>query len=98
MRALIRDMTTGRFYAPGWRWTTKRAKACDFESTFQALSFAEDKGLRGVEVVLTFADFGSDVAISLDCENQPAKSCRERRGKGLSFRRGRRMNFLNFEF
>jgi len=66
MRALLRDSKSGRFYAPGWQWTARREEACNFGGTFQALTFAEVNGLLGVEVVLTFENFGSDVTIGLE--------------------------------
>ena len=53
MRALIRHLKTRRFYAGDERWTAKREKACDFVTSFRALTFAHDKRLRGVEVVMT---------------------------------------------
>ena len=74
MRALLRDSKSGCFYAPGWQWTDKREEACNFEGTFQALTFAEVNGLHGVEVVLTFDRFGSDVTIGLDGEEKRPKS------------------------
>ena len=70
MRALIRDLKTGRFYAPVWQWTHKREKACDFGSTFQALTFAEDNRLRGIEVVLAFDELEKDVTVSLDVQGR----------------------------
>jgi len=70
MRALIRDLETGCFYTPDGQWTAKRGKACDFGSTFQALMFAEDNELRGVEVILTFEEPEKDVAVSLDLQSR----------------------------
>jgi len=81
MRALLRDSRTGRFYAPGWQWTTRRKEACNFGSTFQALTFAGVNGLHGVEVVLTFENFGSDVTIGLDEEERSPKVYTERQAK-----------------
>ena len=76
MRALIRDLRTGRFYAPNWQWTPRREDACGFGSTFQALAFAEDNRLRGVEVVLTFDGPEKDVTVGLDLQGQRPPFCR----------------------
>ena len=70
MRALLRDSKSGCFYSPGWRWTAKRKEACNFGSTFQALTFAEDNDLRGVEVVLTFDEPKKDILVSLDLQSR----------------------------
>ena len=64
MRALIRHLKTGLFYAGDRRWTAKRERACDFKTTFRALTFAGDHHLRGVEVVLTFGESKYDLALS----------------------------------
>ena len=69
MRALIRDLRTGCFYGPDGQWTAAREKGCEFESTFQALAFAEDSGLGGVEVVLMFDEPEKDVTVSLDLQS-----------------------------
>ena len=47
MRALIRDLRTGCFYGPDGQLTAVREKGREFESTFQALAFAEDNGWTG---------------------------------------------------
>jgi hypothetical protein len=70
MRALIRDLKTGRFYAPVWQWTHKREKAWDIGSTFQALNFAEDNRLRGIEVVLAFDEPEKEVTVSVDVQGR----------------------------
>jgi hypothetical protein len=49
MKALIRDLKTRCFYKGDRVWTGERGEGCEFESTFQAMAFAEDKGLDGVE-------------------------------------------------
>jgi hypothetical protein len=64
MRALIRDLRTRLFYGPAWQWTSRREEACGFGSTFQALAFAEDNRLHGVEVVLTFDEAWKDITVS----------------------------------
>ena len=43
----------GTFYAGDGRWAAKREDACTFRSSFEALTFAGDNHLHGVEVVLT---------------------------------------------
>jgi len=68
MRALIRDLKTGCFYGPDGQWTAEREKGCDFESVFHALTVAEDDGLDGVEVVLTFGKPDQDLTICQDLE------------------------------
>ena len=73
MRALIRDLKTGRFYAPVWQWTHKREKACDFGSTFQAATFVAEHLLREVEVVLTFDRPGQEQRVSLEHEGGSLK-------------------------
>jgi hypothetical protein len=70
MRALIRDLRTKLFYGPAWHWTAKRKEARGFGSTFQALAFAEDNRLRGVEVVLTFGRPERDVTVGLDLQGR----------------------------
>jgi len=70
MRALIRDLRTKLFYGPAWQWTAKRENACDFRSTFQALAFAEDNRLHGVEVVLTFSRPEKDVTVGPDLQGR----------------------------
>ena len=64
MRALIRNRKSGRFYAGEWRWTARRERACDFASTFEALAYAEDHHLRGIEVLLTFGEPEFDLTVS----------------------------------
>jgi len=64
MRALIRHLKTGLFYAGDQSWTAKRENAWDFLTTFRALTFAGDNHLRGVEVVLTFGEAKYDLALS----------------------------------
>jgi len=39
---------------------------CDFKSTFEALAFAEDNRLDGVEVLLTFGEPVYDLTVSQD--------------------------------
>jgi hypothetical protein len=69
MRALIRDLKTGCFYAPDGQWTAEREQGREFDSTFHALAFAEDKRLDRVEVVLTFDEPEKDVTVSLDLQS-----------------------------
>jgi len=64
MRALIRHLKSGLFYEEDGRWTARREKACDFVTTFQALTFAGDNLLRGVEVVLTLGEPKYDLRLS----------------------------------
>ena len=72
MRALIRDLQTGGFYTPDGQWAAERGKGCGFESIFQALAFAEDNELDGVEVVLTFDEPEKDNTVSLDLQSMSA--------------------------
>ena len=81
MRALIRDLKTGRFYAPVWQWTHRREKACDFGSTFQALTFAGDSHLHGVEVVLMSDEPGHMTRIHPELEGPSLKFYGVRHGK-----------------
>jgi hypothetical protein len=82
MRALIRHLKSGLFYAGDWRWTAKQEKACDFGSTFQALRFAGDNHLRGVEVVLAFDGPRSDLTMGLEVWRRPPKYHRDGRDSG----------------
>ena len=66
MRALIRHLKSGRFYAGDWRWTAKREKACDFVTAFQALRFAGNNHLRGVEVVMSLRGMKDVMSIRED--------------------------------
>jgi hypothetical protein len=72
MKALIRDLKTGCFYKGDGAWTGQRGEGCEFESTFHALTFAEDNGFDGVEVVLTFDEPEKDVTVSLDLRSMSA--------------------------
>jgi len=63
MRALIRHLKSGLFYAGDGRWAAKREKARDFVTTFQALTFAGNNRLRGVEVVMTFGEPEYDLTL-----------------------------------
>jgi hypothetical protein len=75
MRALIRHLKSGLFYAGNGRWTARREKACDLRTTFRALTFAGARHLRGVEVVMTFDEPKYDLTLSPE-----PKECRP---KGL---------------
>ena len=76
MRALIRDLNTGQFYTPDGLWAAERWRGCEFESIFQALTFAEDNQLDHVQVVLTFGEDGPDVMIDQDLERvSPGMDC-----------------------
>ena len=71
MRALIRHLKTRLFYAGDRRWTARRENAWDFVTTFQALTFAGDHHLRGVEVVMSFGEPEYDLTIS----REPGGGC-----------------------
>jgi hypothetical protein len=66
-------LKTGLFYAGDGRWSAKREDACAFVSTFKALTFAGDKDLHGVEVVLTSDKRESEVRINLEREGPSLK-------------------------
>jgi CheY-like chemotaxis protein len=70
MRALIRHLKTGLFYAGDGRWTAKGENACNFKSGAEALGFAEDNHLRGVEVVLPLGESEYDVPTILAAEDE----------------------------
>jgi hypothetical protein len=72
MKALIRDLKTGCFYKGEGVWTGQRGEGREFESTFQAMAFAEDNGLDGVEVVLTFDEPEKDVTVGMDLQSMSA--------------------------
>ena len=86
MRALIRDLRTGSFYGPDGQWTAAREKGCEFESTFQALTFAGDNHLHGVEVVMTFGAPEYDLTISREPEGRLRKVLRRRVRELMSIR------------
>ena len=73
MKAFIRDLKSGLFCARDLRWTAKREEACDFESTFEAATFAGEHLLRGVEVVLTFDKPEQEQRVSLEHEGGSLK-------------------------
>ena len=81
MRALIRDLKTGLFWAQDLHWTCKREEAYDFGSTYQASTFAGEKGLSGVEVVLTFDKPERELRINLEEEGRLLKFYGVRHGK-----------------
>ena len=80
MRTLIRDVKTGMFYGEDGQWTAEREDAHDFAGTFQAMSFAGERELRGVEVVLAFEQPEYDVVIHLEREQPPPTSYQEGTG------------------
>jgi len=63
MRALIRRLKSGHFYAGEQRWTPRREKAFNFVTSFRALRFAGDNHLGGVEVVMTFGEPKYDLTL-----------------------------------
>jgi hypothetical protein len=71
MRALIRDVRTGRFYAPDSNWTPKREDAYDFGNSERASAFVMDNHLRGVEVVLASDNPEQDRTVSVELETRP---------------------------
>ena len=73
MRTLIRDVKTGMFYGADGQWTSEREDGRDFGGTFQAMSFAGEKDLRGVEVVLAFDQPEYDVIIHLERGQPPPR-------------------------
>ena len=73
MRALIRDLRTGRFYAPDSNWTPKREDACGFGSVEEASTFILNNRLRGVEVVLASDNPEQDRTVSVESETRPPK-------------------------
>ena len=66
MRALIRDLRTGHFYAQDGRWTPVREEARDFGSADQASTFAVRDRLRGVEVILASDNPEHDRRVSVE--------------------------------
>jgi hypothetical protein len=64
MRALIRDAKTGMYYGSDGTWTVQRNDARDFGGTFQALHFAGQQHLSGVQVVLPFDNPEYDAVIN----------------------------------
>ncbi len=68
MRALIRDLRTGRFCGLDLQWTPRREDALDFGTSIEASPFVADNRLLGVEVVLTSDRPEDDVTMSLEVE------------------------------
>jgi hypothetical protein len=64
MRALIRDAKTGMFYSLDGQWTAEREDARDLGGTFQAMSFAAENHLLGVQVVMVFEIPECDIVIN----------------------------------
>jgi hypothetical protein len=64
MRALIHNVNTGMFYGPDGHWTVHREDARDFGGTFQAMHFAGQQHLSGVQVVLPFDNPEYDAVIN----------------------------------
>jgi hypothetical protein len=81
MRTLIRDVKTGMFYDSDGHWTAEREDARDFGGTFQAISFAAEKRLHGVLVVLAFDNPDYDVVIDFERGQPPPTSYQEGTGK-----------------
>ena len=80
MRTLIRDEKTRMFYGADGQWSEEREDARDFGGTFQAMSFAGEKQLRGIEVVLAFDQPEYDVVIHLERGQPPPTSYQEGTG------------------
>jgi hypothetical protein len=77
MRTLIQNVKTGMFYASDGQWTTEREDARDFGGTFQALSFAAQQHLHGVQVLLAFERSQYDITINFERPQPPPGTYRE---------------------
>jgi hypothetical protein len=80
MRTLIRDLKTGMFYGSDGHWTAERDDARDFGGTYQAMSFASQQQLRGIQLHLAFEIPEHDVIINLDREQPSPETYRDRTG------------------
>jgi hypothetical protein len=83
MRTLIRDAKTGMFYGSDGHCTADREDARDFGGTYQAMHFAGQKGLHGVQVVLAFESPEYDLVINLERQPPPTGTYQEGTGTGL---------------
>jgi hypothetical protein len=83
MRSLIRDVKTGMFYGSDGQWTAERDDARDFGGTFQAMNFAGQQHLHGVQVVLAFDNPEYDAVINFQQGHQPPGSYRDGKGSDL---------------
>ena len=83
MRTLIRDLKTGMFYGADGQWTGEREDARDFGGSFEAMRFAGENHLSGVEVVLAFDRPEYDVVIRLDRAQRPPGDYREGPGRDV---------------
>jgi hypothetical protein len=82
MRTLIRDVKTQMFCGSDGQWTAERDDARDFGGTFQAMSFAGEHHLHGVQIVLVFEIPEYDVVINFERDQQPPGTFREGTGSG----------------
>ena len=80
MRTLIREVKTGMFYGSDGQWTAAREDARDFGGTFQAMSFAGQQHLHGVQVVLAFDHPEYDAVINFQRGQHPPGTYREGTG------------------
>ncbi len=64
-RVLLQDVLTLYFFRCSQAWTTRIDAALDFAEVPLALDYALSHGLRGVRVVLKFADPHYDVELPL---------------------------------
>ena len=62
MRVLLRN-ETGLFLMSVEEWTSSAGSALAFASSFHAIQFAREKGLRNTEVVLSFDDPAYDITL-----------------------------------
>lgn len=62
MKIVIQDTMHGSFLYPDGSWGRRIEEARDFASTTDAEKFCREKGLRHVEIVVTF---GGDRAVRL---------------------------------
>jgi hypothetical protein len=81
MRTLIRDLKTQTYYAAEGQWTVEREAARDFGSTSQAMSFAGQQQLHGVQVVLAFDNPEYDAVINFQREQRPPETYQEGTGR-----------------
>ena len=65
MQILLRNLKTAQYFQTPDKWTADQMEARDFETLNQAIAFARQNHLAGVEIVLAFDDPHRDIHFPL---------------------------------
>jgi hypothetical protein len=62
-RILIESRSEPRYFSTEGSWSPERERAAEFPSTSDALKFIRQKGIRGVNLVVSFPDPALDIRL-----------------------------------